>query len=79
MPRIALALTASLVAACDSSPESCDPDEPRTICTIAGNGEEINAPAVVAALDATFDQPMDVAVAPDGSLWISAATAWSVS
>jgi hypothetical protein len=70
MPRIALALTASLVAACDSSPESCDPDEPRTICTIAGNGEEINAPAVVAALDATFDQPMDVAVAPDGSLWI---------
>ncbi len=77
MYRITLALSASLVAsvavaACgdNDDPAPCDPDEPGTICTIAGTGEVRNAPALVVALDATFNQPMDVVVAPDGSLWI---------
>ncbi len=62
--------TTSLAAGCSGSSEACDPDEPGTICTIAGNGTEINSPDVVAALDASFDQPQDVVLAPDGSLWI---------
>jgi adhesin/invasin len=68
MTRFAFAFAVLLLAACGSTP--CDPDEPGTICTIAGTGEELNAPDVVAALDATFDQPQDVIVAPDGTLWI---------
>jgi hypothetical protein len=70
MSRITFALAASFVAACNSSSDTCDPDERGTICTIAGNGEELNSPPVVAALDASFDQPVDIAVAPDGTLWI---------
>lgn len=71
MEPIRLAFVASLLAACDSSStDGCDPDAPGTICTVAGTGEEVNAPAEVAALDATFDQPIDVTLAPDGSLWI---------
>src|SRR5689334_5209594 len=66
---IRFALAAFALSACSSS-DACDPDEPGTICTIAGNGNEINAPALVAAHDATFDQPIDISVAPDGTLWI---------
>jgi hypothetical protein len=71
MSRIAVpfALAASL-AACSSSPDLCDPDEKGTICTVAGTGDVINAPDLVDALSATFNQPQDVVVAPDGSLWI---------
>lgn len=59
-----------LLAACSSGSGPCDPDEPGTICTIAGNGEKRNAPDIVDALDATFDEPQDMMIAPDGSLWI---------
>jgi sugar lactone lactonase YvrE len=62
-------LAASLLAGCGTS-GPCDPDAPGTICTVAGNGERENAPDEVDALDATFDEPQDVVVAPDGSLWI---------
>lgn len=65
-----IAFATSLLAACGSSSGPCDPDEPGTICTIAGNGEKRNAPDVVDALEATFDEPQDIMVAPDGSLWI---------
>jgi hypothetical protein len=69
MRCITFVLAASL-AACDSDSGPCDPDEPGTICTIAGNGEETSSPDLVAALDATFDEPQDIVVAPDGDLWI---------
>jgi hypothetical protein len=74
MSRFAFAFAISL-AACSSpsttfEPEPCDPDEPGTICTVAGNGEVINVPDLVPALEGSFNQPQDVVVAPDGTLWI---------
>jgi len=62
---LALAL---LVSGCGSEPDVCT--APGTICTIAGTGEKLNSPDVVAALDATLDEPQDVMIAPDGTLWI---------
>jgi hypothetical protein len=60
-----------LLASCASESGPCDPDAPGTICTIAG-GDEIraigdNGPAI----DARFNEPQDVVLAPDGSLWIT--------
>ena len=70
--RTQLFALALLVPACgtDSGPATCDPDAPGTICTIAGTGAKENAPDVVDALQATFDEPQDVLIGPDGSLWI---------
>jgi len=55
---------------CGSDDGPCDPEAPNTICTIAGNGEQgfngENGPATMAALYV----PQDVAVSPDGDVWI---------
>ena len=59
-----------LIAACGGD-EPCDPEAPGTICTIAG-GDEIRAVGDGGpAIDARFNEPQDVVLAPDGSLWIS--------
>jgi sugar lactone lactonase YvrE len=72
MRTLSLALAATLFSGCSSSSnDACDPDATGTICTIAGTGESRNAPDVIDALEATLDEPQDVMVAPDGTLWIT--------
>lgn len=65
---VVCALGASLLAACSDDP--CDPDAPGTICTIAGTGEQgidgDDGPATAAKLYV----PQDMAVHPDGDLWV---------
>ncbi|HLU68898.1 MAG TPA: hypothetical protein VKZ63_21600, partial [Kofleriaceae bacterium] len=71
---LALSLTAGGAAACSGGEEACDPEAPGTICTIAGNGASANERGSAGdgglAYDARFDQVMDMAIAPNGELWI---------
>jgi len=57
------------LAACGGE-EQCDPDAPGTICTIAGNGSSgyggDNGPALAAKIYA----PQDVAISPEGEVWL---------
>ncbi len=64
---VALLLVA-VTGACGDDP--CDPEEPGVICTIAG-GDAVEASGDDGpAIDARFNEPQDVARAPDGSLWV---------
>ncbi len=53
-----------------SDDEVCDPDAPNTICTIAGSGEQGSTIAEGPALAAALYIPIDLAVSPDGELWV---------
>lgn len=57
------------LAACGGE-DQCDPDAPGTICTIAGNGSSgyggDNGPALAAKIYA----PQDVAISPEGEVWL---------
>ena len=61
--------TSFVVVGCGSD-EPCDPDAPDTICTVVGSGEQgfngDRGPATQAALYV----PQDVAISPDGELWV---------
>ena len=50
--------------------DGCDLDAADTICTVAGSGEQGFSGDDGAATAAALNLPMDVAVAPDGALWI---------
>jgi DNA-binding beta-propeller fold protein YncE len=64
----------AVLVACSSETqapkETCDPKKSGTICTVAGSGIAgyggDNGPAV----DAILSVPQDLAIAPDGELWI---------
>jgi hypothetical protein len=58
------------MSACGSD-EPCDPEAPGTICTIAGGDEVRSVGDNGPAIDARFNEPQDVVLAPDGSLWIT--------
>lgn len=61
-------LAATLLAACGDDP--CDPEAPNSICTIAGSDEQgfsgDDGPGTAAALYV----PQDMAVHPNGELWL---------
>lgn len=68
---LALAL---LATSCADPASICDPEEPGTICTIAGNGDngydrDADTTAIP-ALEAKFSLPQDTLTAPDGTLYI---------
>jgi adhesin/invasin len=69
-----LGLVALAASGCNDAPETCDPEEPGTICTIAGNGEngyDRDADNLTLdALDAKFSLPQDTLSTPDGTLYI---------
>lgn len=68
--RIYLLLTASMVAAgCGDEAEPCVP-EAGEICTIAGDGQNGYRGDDGPALEASMSLPMDMRVAPDGSLFV---------
>jgi hypothetical protein len=51
--------------------QSCDPERPGTICTIAGNGENgYDGDAPLPALEAKLSLPQDMVRASDGALYI---------
>ena len=64
-------LYVGLLAACGSD-GPCDPDAPNTICTIAGNGQQGWSPSENGhpATQAALYVPQDVAIAPDGQVWV---------
>jgi DNA-binding beta-propeller fold protein YncE len=68
--RTAWMSTLGVIAACGGSGETCDPDVPGTICTIAGSGLGGYGGDDGPAVDARLFIPIDVAVAPDGELWV---------
>ncbi len=55
---------------CSSDDGPCDPDAPGTICTVAGNGVNGYGGDDGPALEARLSVPMDMAVSPDGDLWV---------
>jgi hypothetical protein len=60
---------AGALAACGGD-DPCDREAPDTICTIAGSGERDFAGDGGPAAHAALDIPIDLAVSPDGELWI---------
>jgi hypothetical protein len=62
-------LAATLLGACGGD-DPCDPDAPGSICTIAGNGEQGFDGDEGPATAATLYVPQDMAVHPDGNLWL---------
>ncbi|MEO8699428.1 MAG: hypothetical protein ABI867_05265 [Kofleriaceae bacterium] len=66
---LGLALLGSLPACGGSDSDTCDPDAPGTICTIAGNGKQ-GLTAAKTALEAELYVPQDTAVSPDGEVWL---------
>jgi outer membrane protein assembly factor BamB len=66
--------TAALAAGCNDPGATCDPDEPGTICTIAGSGEngyDRDADSRdIPGLEAKFSLPQDTLTGPDGELYI---------
>jgi len=77
MTSRAWVLLAATLGACgggggggDDAPPPCDPDAPNTICTIAGNGDQGFDGDGGPATAATLYVPQDMAIAPDGNLWI---------
>ena len=66
-----LLLGGALGAACgDNLTKACDPDEPGTICTLAGDGAEGYGGDNGPALAANLWWPQDTVIAPNGELWI---------
>lgn len=66
-----LASVVFLATACNSSDDGpCDPNAPNTICTIAGNGTSAFRGDDEPATQASLSNPMDVAIAPTGEVWI---------
>lgn len=57
--------------ACGETDDTCDPDAPKSICTIAGTGEVLAVGDNGPALEAGFNEPQDVIKAPDGTLWVT--------
>jgi sugar lactone lactonase YvrE len=55
---------------CGGDEGPCDPNEPNTICTIAGDGTQIWTTDFGPALEDGLYVPQDVAVAPDGEIWV---------
>jgi DNA-binding beta-propeller fold protein YncE len=66
----ALVAAAAIAGAVGCGDTPCDPDAPGTICTLVGNGEQGFGGEAGLATEARFNNPMDMAVAPDGTLWI---------
>ena len=66
--RLLLLLSLTGCGGGDEGP--CDPNEPNTICTIAGNGTQTWRSDFVAATEDGLYVPQDVAVAPDGEVWV---------
>jgi len=62
-----LLLCAALVGCGSDGP--CDPDEPNTVCTIAGSGKQGLDREQVATKAALY-VPQDTAVSPEGEVWI---------
>lgn len=60
----------SLLLAAGCSDDPCDPTAVGEICTIAGNGENGYSGEGGPALEARMSLPMDMASAPDGSLYV---------
>jgi len=64
------------LAGCTAAQKACDPNEPNTICTVAGQGTNGWAPANKPggdnglAIDAYLSWPQDTVIAPNGDLWI---------
>lgn len=69
-----LASCSLVLFGCPQDGETCDPNVPGTICTIAGSGEngyDRNADTTaIEALDTRFSLPQDMLAAPDGTLFI---------
>lgn len=65
------AVGAGGLLACGGGGDSaCDPEEPGSICTIAGNGKRGRGEEGVPALDVRLDVPQDMVLSPDGQLWV---------
>jgi DNA-binding beta-propeller fold protein YncE len=65
-----LAAAASSLAACGGDGR-CDPDAPNTICTIAGTGQHEGLFGDLGpATEAQLYFPIDMAVSPEGELWV---------
>ena len=67
--KAATAFLLGALVGCGSS-EPCDPEAPNTICTVAGNGEQGFSFKHKTALEAALYVPQDVAISPDGEMWI---------
>lgn len=59
-----------LASACGGEETPCDPDAPGTICTIVGDGTNGYGGDDGPATEARISVPMDMAVGPDGRLWV---------
>lgn len=71
MQTFAFASVLSLVVVgCGGEENRCDDPQPDTICTIAGTGDRGFAGDGGPATQAALYMPWDIAVAPDGELWI---------
>ncbi len=71
MYRHALCVLLLGTGACgDGSDGPCDPDEPNTICTIAGSGEQGYDGDDGPATGAVLYLPKDTDISPDGELWM---------
>jgi hypothetical protein len=57
------------LAACGGD-EQCDPNAPGTICTIAGNGSAAYFGDEGPATEASLYAPQDMAISPEGELWL---------
>jgi hypothetical protein len=59
------------LAGCSSDDGPCDPEAPGTICTIVGSGENGGGRDYQEdALTTNISVPMDMAISPDGDLWV---------
>ena len=66
--RVTCVVCVVFAVGCDGA-QQCDPHVPGTICTVAGNGVQ-GAGTDGPALESPIYIPIDMAVAPDGELWV---------
>jgi hypothetical protein len=69
------ALTGLLVSCASASDPTATTSPERPYVTVAGTGESGHTGDGAAAIGAALDIPLDIAIAPDGSLYISEAAA----